>query len=830
MASGTQHIGMIHLTAFCACLLLASGAYAQRNVAAGRPVQASSSYQHTAATKAVDDVISDDSRWIAQGPSTLVIELDDEKTLVAGDLYSGAGHDAPVEDFRFEVEANGRWVEIPGGKVRDNDQLAIRVAFERPVVARRVRLVIEKPGPEHLGRVREVRLWDGSLDKLPALEQPPGSQINPVFDLTRHQIFLNQSGFNTGWPKRFTAPLSDDGTAFAISPLTDNRILFSGIVTNHIGDFTSFCPEDPQLPYRITLTGGTLSNGISDSFFVAPLWFERVTMELAAQFFVDTRSVTGSYPGGFGQRAWRDSPYYAYSVPSLVNLYLANPSFYNQSAIEMNWQRDLTRVLSPEFKLDPAAADGVMDTVRTMYGTLDGPVGDRVPDIVQLIHWGISWDYTRPVSHDFAGSETKLHPEMLSEFAYFLYGLPDYGKYFTPKYIETMRAFAYSHWEGAGLFEVNKTIGTFKGREAPGWSILPNLMMYEVARRAGHPQAERFLKAAIAQADWCVEALDLEDPLVTKGQRMSEHKSVSGLATLLKFYPGQAPRGLREHLRKRADIAIRRSANLWDFRKYDDGANWSLPHAMPGMTGGGKAWNEPGNLAGFPYIAWEIAAVLGDQSGDDARIGRLNELAVANFDNLFGRNPLGFHSSWRGPLDFKGVERGWSVKYRPACAYLETVRGALNSSAATEHYPFNPAGAFRHPEGWTAFNAALNMGLVAAIRHDSAINLKRTGDMLDIELRAPVFRPTATVTVEPAVSAGNSLPAGDGRLQGADWGRRSSAGSGPDWDVVLTATDYRQDTFRGHMKLDRIPENAVITVSHGFGYFATTATLNLSEK
>lgn len=773
-----------------------SSAIAQKEVAVHQPVQASSTYGNNAAKNAVDGVIADDSRWIAQGPSTLTIELENTKTLIAGDLYSGHGQSSPVRSFHFEVEEKGQWAEVPGEKVRDNDQLALRVAFERPVAAKRVRLVIDKPGPENLARVREVRLWEGSLNQLPAIEQPFKLQLNPVFDMGKHQIFLNQSGFNTGWPKRFTAPLSEDGTAFVITPLTDNRVLYQGAVKNHIGDFTDFAPEDPNLLYRITLSGEGLAPGISDPFYVAPLWFERVTLDLAVQFFIDTRSVTGSYPGGFGQRAWRDSPYYAYSVPSLVNLYLANPSIYNQSVVEMNWKRDMSRVLAPDFKFDPGAADGVMDTVRKMYKTLDGPVGNCVPDVVQLIHWGISWNYVNPVGNDWAGSETKLHPETVSEFAYFLYGLPVYEKYFTPKYIETMRAFAFGKWEAVGLFDVDKTIGNFKGRNAPGWSILPNLMMYEIARRDGRPDAKRFLNAAVAQAKWCVESLDLEDPLITKGQRMSEHKSVSGLITLLKQYPDVAPKGLREHLRKRADIAIRRSGNMWDFRKYDDGANWSLPYAMPGMTGGGSAWNEPGNLAGFPYIAWEIASVLGDQPGDAGRIGRLNELAVANFDNLFGRNPLGFHSSWRGPLDFKGVERGWPVKYHPVCAFIETVRGGLNSSASTEHYPFNPAGSFRHPEGWTAFNAAYNMGLLAAIRHDSTITLERKDDVLCIELRAPVFRPTADVSV-----------AVNGQVQ----------------SVQLLAKDYQQDTFEGKLKLEHPTKETKVMVSHGFGYFTTAS-------
>ena len=100
---------------------------------------------------------------------------------------------------------------------------------------------------------------------------------------------------------------------------------------------------------------------------------------------------------------------------------------------------------------------------------------------------------------------------------------------------------------------------------------------------------------------------------------------------------------------------------------------------------------------------------------DAARADRLREIGVAHFDHLFGRNPVGAHSCAQGPEQFEGVERGWPKHFpEDVCARLELVRGVLNSSAASEHFPFNPGGAFRHPEGWTAFNAAFNVGLAYA--------------------------------------------------------------------------------------------------------------------
>ena len=46
------------------------------------------------------------------------------------------------------------------------------------------------------------------------------------------------------------------------------------------------------------------------------------------------------------------------------------------------------------------------------------------------------------------------------------------------------------------LYDVITVVGTGKGRECPGHSIMPNLFMYEVAKREGLADTDRFLEAA----------------------------------------------------------------------------------------------------------------------------------------------------------------------------------------------------------------------------------------------------------------------------------------------------------------------------------------------
>ena len=95
--------------------------------------------------------------------------------------------------------------------------------------------------------------------------------------------------------------------------------------------------------------------------------------------------------------------------------------------------------------------------------------------------------------------------------------------------------------------------------------------MYEFAKREQRPDAERYFEAAYRQAAWMIAHLDWNDPLTTKGQRMSEFLTLTGLGHFLRVYPDRAPPGLAAKVEAWAKVVLRRSENLWDFRKLDDG-------------------------------------------------------------------------------------------------------------------------------------------------------------------------------------------------------------------------------------------------------------------
>ena len=227
---------------------------------------------------------------------------------------------------------------------------------------------------------------------------------------------------------------------------------------------------------------------------------------------------------------------------------------------------------------------------------------------------------------------------------------------------------------------------------------MPNLLMYEVGKREKLDNPEKYLQAAFNQTQWVIDSLDWNDPTVTKGQRISEHKLVTGITHFQLNYPEKAPKNLSKKIEEWADVAVALSDNEWDFRRFDLEENWTLP-----------GYNEAGNIIGFPACAISVALVLGEGKGKD----RLIELAYAHFDNFNGRNPANAHCANHPELGFEGIEKGWphGDPRRDVCARLEHVRGSLSSLPGSEMYPFNPLGKPRHGEGWTSYNANWNVSL-----------------------------------------------------------------------------------------------------------------------
>jgi hypothetical protein len=229
--------------------------------------------------------------------------------------------------------------------------------------------------------------------------------------------------------------------------------------------------------------------------------------------------------------------------------------------------------------------------------------------------------------------------------------------------------------------------------------------------------------------EWMIANLDWNDPQTTKGQRMSEWITMTGLAHLLREYPDRAPAGLREKINAWVDVVVRRSTNLWDFRKLDDGDRWTPMGDKPTM------WNEPGNVLGLP------AALLAAQPfvTNAATRARLEQLAWSHFDNGFGRNPVGRHFSYDAPREIEGVEHGWFSFYPGGIGRLADARFVFDGSPKDGHYPYHPErGNYGWSEGWIQFNTAFNVSLAYLAWADTRLELRRDGDDVVVHLEAPL--------------------------------------------------------------------------------------------
>ena len=684
---------------------------AEINWAEKAAVSASSHREDFVPGNVQDGIVSDASRWLAaENDQQPWIELAFPAPQKVGmiDVFSGYGKGDSLQNFDITLEINGSWEQNDSWQIRGNNQTSKRVYIDREQVSR-VRLALTQAGP---GRIREIAVYDNK-EALGLLDVGESGQVEQSFaiDLRQHQIGLNQIGYLTDRPKRFTAPLSADGTEFTIR--SGDELVHKGEIHEGIGDFSSFRPADSDSPYSITLSGGDLKRNTSHPFLIRENLAQEHYWQAATDFLNDVRSVTGTHPSAYGGCAWRDGTYYDAIVPALVQFYLADEAFVDSMPRQIDWQAEKARVMAPDFPFDAnnPCSGGVLEATRNYY-QLEPPRAEA-PDVVKLIHWGAGYILMKPNGRDPSSSKDRagrIEPQTVEQVAYVLWAWPQLQKWLPQSFYEQCRDFCFKHWKGSldvSLFWNAETYMTtesfdesihnpgnmhpFKGRHAPGHSIVPNLILHEIAKQEGRDDATIYLDAAVTQTEWIIKNLDWNDPRTTKGHRLSEHRTIPNLVWMLQKYPDHAPAGLKEKITEWAEIAVGRSHNLWDFRKYSDDM-WTIP----GM-------NEAGNSLGLPAIALAASWVV-----DDPKLkAELERIAISSIDHLFGRNPMLAASTPHPRQGFPEVEHGWPKLYKhDVCARLETVRGNLATLPGSEMYPFSPGKKFRHLEGWANYGAA----------------------------------------------------------------------------------------------------------------------------
>ena len=619
-------------------------------------------------------------------------------------------------------------------------------------------------------------------------------------------MFVNTSGYDLNKSKRFTAPNADNAATFAIYQQGGTTPVYSGNIVNNIGDFTDFNPTDTSVyTYTIQVTGSA-GQGQSVPFAIAPNWLERVSYQLSAQFMVGARCWNGNSAQRSGTMAgcntgvaFRDSHQFGFDFPTMWEQYASNPSAYERMSL------GATYVYSDS---TPAA------------GT---------PDFVKLLYWPIDVFMT-----PFNGGQAN-DPLLKEQMANFLYAYPDLKQYIPQSVYNQVRDYLFSVWGSTdksrwnwydiaidgNLFQTYTTYDqSGKGAFPPGNSITPNLMMYEVAKREGRSDAQSYFDAAYNQTVWLINNLDWTNPTSTKGQRMSEHVTMENLVYFLKEYPTQAPPGLLAKINDWASVAISRSDNLWDFRKYSS-TLWIIP-----------GYNEPGNVAGFAASAFAASEVITDTTVKN----RLHQIAMSQIDNVFGRNPTGRMYSHDGAPGsnsqagngFEGVELGWFNELSGGAGTLGSVLGVLDGSPKEASYPYNPYADPGYSEGWVQFNTAWNASLAYMAAEDTDVNAFNqsfsspitnvvAGTTFGVSLKAPLnfdYNQVETGTLNIVTSGGDSL-----KVPVSETANSSYYFHG----TVTTAPGSPNTTDN----ILQINPGETITVSYGYGTFKKQVQLTV---
>ncbi len=747
-------------------------------------ISASSELPEHRAANVADGDATKNSRWVSApstGPIWIELVLPSTQPLSGLHLFSGDKDRDALRDFVVQFRRDGAWVNVPSAEVAGNQASRLRLAFDGtvPVETDRLRLWITA-APGNIARVAEIVVWPASAGSVPPLPVPADLR-SPV------DVFLNQSGFNAGAPKRFTAPLAADGAAFFIRPAAGGETVFTGKIQGGIGDLTGFEPASGA-DYVVATEDGA----VSAPFRVGPWWLERISYQRAVDFMIDSRHHVGNdrrpCVGSYG---WRDDHHFGWQLHTLVPQWLSNPSAYAR----------MPRQIVYEAPTEPRR-----------WGALQPPAASA-PDLVKLIHWGADVIVTQNLTHEF----------LKSQLAYFLYAWPSLAEYLPAQNYEVVRDFAFSKWTEASadrrypydesaehdLLALKTKVGNTKGAYPPGFSVQPNLLLHEVAKREGRADADRYLAAAVRQTEWMIANLDWNDPLTTKGQRISEFVTVTGLAHLLAEYPEHAPAGLARKLQDWVAVVIRRSDNLWDFRKLGDAPDqWTPMGEKPQM------WNEVGNVVGLPASLFAVLPFV----SDPAVSARLGQIAWAHFDAMFGRNPTGRHFSYDAPREIEGVEFGWYGFHVGGIGRLEKARFVLDGSPKNRHFPFHPeVGDIGWTEGWIQHNTPFNLSLAYLARAESELSLTRQGDELIVRLRAPL----------------------DFDYAKAETGVVTLFGAGGDRETVVVTEEAPSSRWlAGRIKLSpahglandgalRAAAGDTLRASHGFGYLGCHAELGL---
>ncbi|WP_206028454.1 discoidin domain-containing protein [Thalassoroseus pseudoceratinae] len=116
-----------------------------RHLAIGANVKTSSTHAEYNASNAIDGIVTDESRWIGKNKGEIWIELDLGRPQTMESIWVITGwldnSQYAASNFDIQVKEEGKWITVPGGKIRDNSQVLREIVLAEPVSTRHLRLV-----------------------------------------------------------------------------------------------------------------------------------------------------------------------------------------------------------------------------------------------------------------------------------------------------------------------------------------------------------------------------------------------------------------------------------------------------------------------------------------------------------------------------------------------------------------------------------------------------------------------------------------------------------------------------------------------------------------
>lgn len=521
------HKAFPRFTLLAVLLIYAPLALAQQNLSFSGTATGSSEVMGFAPAKVLDN--DSTTSWrSASGDSTpwIAVRLPGATEVVDVSLQLGSTNRSSKLQLQFLL--NGEWRSMQDVPLDGEPMVTIKL--EKPLLTDRLR----------------IQAMDGAGLEISVFNLIGQSYVDESVGEVK-KILVNQSGYNLNRPKAFTAPEASDGSRFGIFSVDRPEApLFEGEVVGGKGYFHEFNPlTEEEFVVKI-------GDWESFPFRIGPNWLERVTYRSMVDFMLGARHLVGNVtekrPISF---EWRDGDFFNWSLQTLVAMYLSNPEAYKRMEVKGSYVSN-----------DSYPAD-----YRGLWGALD-PFAPGTPDVVQLIHWDADVKVSMKLDHEM----------QKAELAHFLYAWPYLSQWLPRQNFEAVYAFAKSVWakpdvsEHANsiydqspehnLLSLKTKLGTTKGEMPPGFSVVPNLMMYEVAKSQGEEDAEKYFDAAFRQMTWIIKHLDWEDPMTTKGQRMSEHITMRAFHYFYSQYPDRYPAGLKEKVTDWARMALSRSDNI----------------------------------------------------------------------------------------------------------------------------------------------------------------------------------------------------------------------------------------------------------------------------